>query len=441
MASPFSNRVTAKPRSAAETAAAQPAGPGADHRDGASARRRGEHQRGLAAGAGVDQAGGQLVVEDVVQAGLVAADAGVDLVGPSGGGLDHELGVGQQGPGHRDQVGLAGREDRLGHLGGVDPVAGADGHGDGCLEPGRRGDPRGPRDLGDDRGDSRLVPADAGVEHGHAVLLEQRRELERLLPRLPVLDQVDERDPVHDREVVADQGAGAAHDLDGKAHPVGRRTAPLVGAVVGPGHQELVDQVALGAHDLDGVVARLLRERHRLGERGRGVGDGLGGEHRRLERRDRGLLVRGADAERVVAVAARVEDLEGDRPALVVDRAGEVAVPHRLHPAGHLRGERLEPAALVGRVAAGDDEPDPAAGALGEVRRQLGQVPGPVLEPGVHRAHDHAVAHRQRPQGDRGEQVGVRRLGHGVPLLCASRYSVSQSTQNSSSRVPPRSTR
>ena len=80
---------------------------------------------------------------------------------------------------------------------------------------------------------------------------------------------------------------------------------------------------------------------------------------------------RRADAERVVAVAAGVQHLQRDRAALVVHRAGDLAVPHRLQPGGHLGGERLEPAALVGRVAAGDDQADAAAGPLGEVRREL----------------------------------------------------------------------
>ena len=43
----------------------------------------------------------------MVQAGLVAGDAGVDLVGPSGGGLGHEVGVGDLAPDHADEVGVA----------------------------------------------------------------------------------------------------------------------------------------------------------------------------------------------------------------------------------------------------------------------------------------------------------------------------------------------
>src|SRR5699024_11634230 len=62
----------------------------------ASGGRDGQGQLGLAAVARVDQAGGALVGEGVVEAGLVAGDADVDLVGTPLGDLGGEGGVGQQ---------------------------------------------------------------------------------------------------------------------------------------------------------------------------------------------------------------------------------------------------------------------------------------------------------------------------------------------------------
>jgi len=114
-----------------------------------------------------------------------------------------------------------------------------------------------------------------------------------------------------------------------------------------------------------------------------------------------------------------VEDLQRDRSALGVDGVGDLAVPHRVQTGGHLGGERLEPAAPIGRVAAGDDQAGAAAGPLGEVGGELGQVEPAVLQPGVHRAHHHPVAQRDgvraRSQRERGEQVreGAGLLGHG----------------------------
>jgi hypothetical protein len=78
-----------------------------------------------------------------------------------------------------------------------------------------------------------------------------------LVPGLAVRDQVDHREAVDHDEVGAHGGADAGHDLDRQAHPVLERPAPAVGAAVGVGDEELVEEVALRAHDLDPVVAGL----------------------------------------------------------------------------------------------------------------------------------------------------------------------------------------
>src|SRR5690606_20517118 len=67
----------------------QPRRAGTDHRD-APWRRAGQvDQLGLVAGARVDQATGRAVLEDMVQTGLVAGDAGVDLDRPRLARLGH----------------------------------------------------------------------------------------------------------------------------------------------------------------------------------------------------------------------------------------------------------------------------------------------------------------------------------------------------------------
>jgi hypothetical protein len=76
------------------------------------------------AGEGIDQAGTELAREDVVEAGLVAGDAGVDRVGAAGGGLVHELGIGEEGPRHRHHVGIAAGQHVFGDLRVVDAVGG-----------------------------------------------------------------------------------------------------------------------------------------------------------------------------------------------------------------------------------------------------------------------------------------------------------------------------
>ena len=51
-----------------------------------------------------------------------------------------------------------------------------------------------------------------------------------------------------------------AHDLQRQAHAVRIVAAPFVVALVGGQAHELVDEVALGAHDLHAVVARFARQ-------------------------------------------------------------------------------------------------------------------------------------------------------------------------------------
>lgn len=76
--------------------AGQPGRAGADHGDASGCFRRGVKELGLGAGTRVDQAAGALVGEHVVQAGLIAGDAGVDLVTALRARLGHPLRVGQQ---------------------------------------------------------------------------------------------------------------------------------------------------------------------------------------------------------------------------------------------------------------------------------------------------------------------------------------------------------
>ena len=109
-----------------------------------------------------------------------------------GSGLGHELGVGEEGPGHGDQVGLTSGQDLLGELGGVDAVGGAHRDAELGAEPGGGRSPGPWWDLGDDRGHPGLVPPDAGVEDVDAGLLQGLGESDDFLPGLAVLDQVEQ---------------------------------------------------------------------------------------------------------------------------------------------------------------------------------------------------------------------------------------------------------
>ena len=117
--------------------------------------------------------------------------------------------------------------------------------------------------------------------------------------------------------------AGARDDLDGQADAVLVGAAPFVVATVDVRGDELVDEVALGSHDLDAVVAGLAGE-HGAAHEGTDLPlDAACGQGARRKRRDRRLDARRRHRERVIAVASRMQDLQRDVPALGVHGSGD----------------------------------------------------------------------------------------------------------------------
>ena len=266
--------------------AGEPRRPGPHHGDPLTGGRHGEHEVGLAACARVDQAGRALIGKGVVEARLVARNTDVDFIGPALGDLRHEGGVGEQRPRHRHQICLAAGEDLLGRVGGVDAVGGDDRHTDLGLEAAREVGERGARHRGDDGGNAGLVPADSGVEHVDARRLQTLGEFGGLGPGLAAVNQVEKTDAVLDEEVGADLVPDATHDLLREPHAFAGGAAPGVVTVVGAGGEELVDEVALGAHDLDAVVARPLGQPGRASPVADGPLDALRAQPTGLEHAD-----------------------------------------------------------------------------------------------------------------------------------------------------------
>ncbi len=260
------------------------------------------------------------------------------------------------------------------------------------------------------------MPADAGVDDGGAGRLDLPGEVDDLVEGGAAGDQVEHGEAVDEDEVLADGLAGAADDLQREADPVLVRAAPAVGALVGRGGDELVDQVALGAHDLDTVVAGELGEAGGSDEVLNGPLDLDVAELVRHEGADGGLEGAGGDQVLVVGVAAEVEDLHRDLPALGVHRLGDHPVLGGLVLGGEA-GAALEGAAGVVRGdAAGDDQAGAAAGALGVEGGEAFEASLVLFEAGVHRAHDHAVRQGGETEVQGAQQVRVPALGtHGAP--------------------------
>ncbi len=185
--------------------------------------------------------------------------------------------------------------------------------------------------------------------------------------------------PQHDREAGGDLGADGGDDLGGEAGAGLEVAAVGVGAAVGGRPEELVDEVAVGAVELDAVETEALGGGRRGGER---LDDGVDVLQRHLPARARGAVQSqsgGADGGGVgvgrfagVADHADVLELRHDQPARRVDGLddpGPAGVRVLAVQARHLvvlPGRRV---ADVG--AAGDDQPGAARRAAGEVRGDL----------------------------------------------------------------------
>ncbi len=367
-----------------------------------------EIQLQLIGRAGVHEAGGALLFEDVIEAGLVAADAGVDVIRPVLGGLLHEVGVGEQRPRHAHHVRIAIGEDGFRHFRRVDAVRRDEGDSDFALQLVRHPGEGAPGHHRRDGRHAGLVPADAGVEDRRARGLHGLGELDDLVPGRSIRHQIQHGEPEDDDEVPAHGLAHGLHDLKRKAHAVRVAAAPFIRAAIGARDDEFVDEVAFAAHDLDAIVARLLRELGALGVVADRRAHAAGAQRAGLPGRDGRLHFRRRDGEGVIAVPAAVEDLQRDLASRRMDSLRHLAVLAHLPEPAQLRAEGREPPSQVRRDAARDDEPHAARRALCIEGRHLLEAAGLFFEPRVHGAHEHAILQRGEAEIQGFEQARVR---------------------------------
>ena len=124
-----------------------------------------------------------------------------------------------------------------------------------------------------------VVVAAGDVEGVDALVLERLGEHERVLYREAVGLVVRAAQADGDGEVGADLLAHVARYLDVDAHAVLKRAAVEVGAVVRSGGEEVRQQIAVCAVDLDEVEAGDLRAPGRVAEGVDYVLDLLDGQH------------------------------------------------------------------------------------------------------------------------------------------------------------------
>ena len=364
-------------------------------------------QLGLVTGAGIDQTGSQLQLKGVIKAGLVAADTGIDFIGAIFRGLVDELRVREERTGHGNHVRVAGRNYVFAHLWHIDPVAGHHRHTQVLFHLGGNLTERGARYAGGDGGYARFVPANTGVDDVGAGFFNGLAQGHHFVKVTAAFHQVEHGQAINDNELLPNGLAYAAHDFDGQAGAVFKAAAPAVLALVGAGDDELVDEVALGTHDLDAVVAGLTRERgttHVVVDLllHFGVAQFL-----RCEGVDGSLDGGGRDQVGVIGVTAGVQDLHADLAAFSVHSIGDFPVMLGFLRGGHFGGPLEHTAFLVGGNAAGHDQAYTTAGTLGIEGGETGETACVFFQVGVHGAHQDAVFQGGKAQVQGREQVRV----------------------------------
>jgi hypothetical protein len=169
-----------------------------------------------------------------------------------GGGAEGPVGIAEEFAGERDYVGLAGADDLVGlgglgdHADGAGGEAGfaADAVGEGDLVAGADGDLL-----------ARVVAAGGDVEEVDAFGFDETGEVDDVFDGEAVrgvgggVDPVGGGDADPDGEMGGEGGADGADDFEGKTGSIDEAAAVLVGAVIGEGGEEFVEEIAVGGVD------------------------------------------------------------------------------------------------------------------------------------------------------------------------------------------------
>ena len=192
-------------------------------------------------------------------AGLVAADAGADVVEPPVARLIGQLRVADHRPGHAAQIGLAGGQDALGDLRLVDAPGDQDRQAHRLLDGGAIGrqvaglEAHGRRDVDRAAEARRGAGGDTQVVEP-AVMVEESDGRQDLCLREAAVGQLVAGDPQTDGPR-AHRRAHRFDHLPQEPQTAGEIAAVAVLAQIDPRIEELGRQIAVACHDLDAVEA------------------------------------------------------------------------------------------------------------------------------------------------------------------------------------------
>ena len=310
------------------------------------------------------------------------------------------------GPRHGDEVGLAVAEDAF-RLGGLDdPARGDDGYvAHGALDAlGKMDEGHGtPGHVGELLGHAHVVVLDA-VGDAQIVevarVLQPARDLGRLVELQAVGDELVGAEPEAEGHAGADGFADGRGELQREARPVLEAAAVLVGPEVGRRRNELGDEEAVRAVNLNAVHAGALHVdgaadppfdeladlglAHLMGDFGEpGKPDAGGGPDRLL-----GVHAGGAQAG--------VDELGEDLRAVLVYGAGDLAIVRDRFLVPRLDGGAASPCGGVHPGVFQDDEADAAASPRGLIGGEGGRGAVVGAQPGGVGRADHTVTHLDR---------------------------------------------
>ena len=377
------------------------------------------------AGTGVDQTRGQLAAEGMIQAGLVATDAGVDFVRAVFGRLQNKVRIRQERTGHGYHISIAFREDLLGNIRHVDAVGGHQGDADLVFQARRYLGKRAPRHRGSNGRYTGFMPADAGVDNGGAGFLDFFRQLHHFIPGTAIFDKIQHRQTVNKDEIAAHALANPANNLDRQSNAVLVAATPLVSTMVCMGHDELVDEVTFRTHDLHAVVPGFPRERRAVDVILNLLFDTRFVQLSRLHRVD-GCLNRGRGHQlRMISVATGMENLHTDLAVGLMHRAGDHLMLVRFFLGVHL-GRVLEHRTFhIRGNTTSHNQTRTATGTFGVESGKPIKTILRLFQASMHGPHQCTIAKTREPEIQRLQQIGVTfnarcRFGHDLSPVIGS---------------------
>ncbi|RMU33202.1 hypothetical protein ALP30_02732 [Pseudomonas syringae pv. primulae] len=257
------------------------------------------------------------------------------------------------------------------------------------------------------------MPADAGVDQRRTRLLDRLGQLDDFLPGTAALHKVQHRQAKDDDEIRTYRFTHPGHDLDRQTHAVFIAATPAISAVVGVGGEELIDEITFRPHDFDAVIPGASGQGRTVDEVSDLLFDALFIQFARRERVDGGLNGARRNLLAAVGVATGMQYLQTDLAAGLMNRLSDDAMLLCFLGIGEFCCAVVNTALLVGRNATGHHQTNAATCPLGKVGRHALETTRPLFKPGVHRAHQGAVAQGRETQVQRGQQVRIVSSGHG----------------------------